>query len=1011
MVTAFCVRSCSSGRWALSTGSSSACAVVAAPRSSSVTAFASTRPTLRKQSCGQGTRRAQTPSMPQQMLPLHEGAPKRSVSSPAAYAKGSRSRHSRRQCMALIPRSMHITCTSDIAFACSRPSSGPVSRSRAFSPSLRFHSTSSSAASVLTAPRATIISSTPDERRIRGMSSRISLLPQWSCSSVRTQITPIDAVSIPQTRPLHHCLVHLYEQTQEQSDKVPSASPVLESTITSALDICALHHKDLQTADFSFILEVIQAYSTSQQQFWESVASLVRYSVPNQRRGGAAVLNEWQRTIGYAITEVSWSQDESLFLQQVAKAMGRVPQVAGAELQSQRSHISTHAHHREEKFTDGEILAHAMIEGLLGIYQYRRAMDLYELLLEQGVVISRQLLRSFIRIAVHKGDGAQLERIGKLVLRQEDAYKSSVVPPTTDDRAKDQRLLMSARIMDSFVYGACEHQLYDLARAVFDRGLAAGQHYKISTFTAILNTYSVKEFGFDVVAAAMALGADSRSHKDHITRASRQGGNRTNKVKAKIDLGDKRISVADPEDIEKYVRAMEDQGVKPDMTTLNVLVKLHLEMYQYRVHGTPHWRMVFQRYNPLQLQPDTVTNNTLLAYHEKRKDLAAMRKIYDSMAGVPETMAATTSRQTRKLHRMQRAEQFDSDNDHDEQETSDKYLSDRHRPSAKARHVRSNRDIYTYNTMLHALLQHAVESKDIAAIGQCFHDMEQDGITADTATFNTNILYHISRNDLISAVQVFRSMKGADSSASGEANPIQLPKPSSGDPLSSDYWDAESLRSFDALDSRLPPPSSKPVKSRPTLASALRRRNGSVQTLVQDTTLSTGSQSPQVPSPAMAFDAPSAPAPDIVTLTALISGFARADNMDKATHFFKEMTERYHLEPNLKTYSTLVAGLHRAGEHERAEKLWGIVLDEEKECPPGFATEVSVRGVPDDRECKVSETDLNAAKAEHLSNETLQEQQRRVRLPTLQPAARHLTIIERLQAETRRRLFRESLKG
>ncbi|KAF9931655.1 hypothetical protein BGZ67_005158 [Mortierella alpina] len=798
---------------------------------------------------------------------------------------------------------------------------------------------------------------------------------------------------------------------QEQSDTATPASPRLESIISNALEICSLHHKDLQTADFSFILETIQAYSTSQQQFWESVANLLRYSVPNQRRRGEVVLDDWQRTIGYAITEVSWSQGDNIFLQHVARAIDRVPDVASKELESQQSH-SKHAHHREEKFTDGEVLAHTMIEGLLAIHQYRQAMDFYELLIGQGVVISKQLLGSLIRIAVHNGDGAHLERIGNLVLRQEDAYQSSLVSPTSDGKAKDRRLLMSAKLMDSFVYGACEHQLYDLARAVFDRGLAAGQHYKTSTFTAILNTFSVKEFGFDVVAAATALRKASKSQKDQLARGSRQGGNRPDRVRAKTDLADKRISVVDPEDIEKYVQAMEDQGVKPNMTTLNVLVKLHLEMYQYRVNGTPHWRSVFQRYNPLQLQPDIVTNNTLLAYYEKRKDLAAMRKIYDSMAGIPEAVSATTSRHARRLQRMQRAEQADRNNDHAEQETSDEVLSDQHQLPSKPHHVQSNRDIYTYNTMLHALLQHAVESKDIATIGQCFHDMELDGIAADTATFNTNILYHISRNDLTSAVQVFHSMKGADPSAPGEANSIPLPKSSSGHPFSSDRRNAESLHSFDASASRLSPSSSKPVKSRPTSASVSRRSKDSVKAPAQVTILSTGSQSPHSSTPALVFDTPPAPAPDIVTLTALISGFARADNMDKATHFFKELTDRFKLEPNLKTYSTLVAGLHRAGEHERAESLWSIVLDEDKDYAPGPGTDVSDHGVSDGRERKVPQTDRVTARADALqSNETVHEEQRRAHRQPLQPAAGHLTIMERLQAETRRKLFRESLKG
>ncbi|KAG0206047.1 hypothetical protein BGX28_002457 [Mortierella sp. GBA30] len=739
---------------------------------------------------------------------------------------------------------------------------------------------------------------------------------------------------------------------------------------------------DLEIADFSFILETIQFYSASQQEFWESMSTLIRYSMPNQRMRGSAAAQDWQRTIAYAISEVFWKHQDA-FVQQVERAQSRAPIPSGDLLGPQQP---------PNKLSDGEILAHTMIESLLATYYQSRALSLYAVLSERGVAMPGKLLESFIRIAVSQGDGAQLERIGNMILTHEEIYQESLTSTRSDTEVHNRPLLMSAKIMDSFVYGACGQQLYDLARAVFDRGLQAGQKYRTSTFTAILNSLSVKEFGFDVVAAAGAsTKVDAKRH--HARRRSMRGLGYTNHCEAgtaglstvtgtnasfsSSSTVSKKIAVTGPEKIEKYIQAMEDQKVKPSMTTLNVLVKLHLEMAQYRVPGAPHWKSVFRRYNPLRLQPDIVTNNTLLTFYEKRKDLAAMRKIYESMARVAED-ADLKSKRARRLQRKILVEHGDIDPvtiDQDRVSEEHEYSPDR--PHPQSRHVRSNRDIYTYNTMLHALLQHAVETKDIASIGQCFYDMEQDGISADTVTFNANILYHITRSDLSSAIQVFHSMKGANSPSEST--------------LRSGPWNTESfLSTADSRSSRHSLSLSKPVKSLPSTVSMSRR------------SLSPIENSPKVaisPTAALDFVSTSPPAPDVVTLTALISGFAQAGRMDKASHFFKEMTDRHCIEPNLKTYAALVAGLHRTGDHERAERLWELVLDEEDaEIPEESGLKITKNS---DHGSEQVGSEMNGGGSEIPGNDDIARRS--------QP--RHLTIMERLQAETRRKLYRESLQA
>ncbi|KAF9193703.1 hypothetical protein BGZ51_002367 [Haplosporangium sp. Z 767] len=768
------------------------------------------------------------------------------------------------------------------------------------------------------------------------------------------------------------------------------------------MEICQKHRRAFKASDFAFVLETIQNYSTSQQQFWDSMATLIRTASPYFCRTDSGVSRDWKRTIAYAMLEVFWVQNESVFVEQIMMVRNRSPEVdtdsvtpafenADQGTRGVAPQQEEDQHQQEIDEADARLLSTTMVESLLTKFHQKRALRLYEVLSERGISMPG-LIGDFIRIAVVGRDGNLLERIGNLLLKHEDDYHAAQSLGSIESRPRNRPLLMSAKLMDSFVHGACEQERFDIARAVFDRGLQAGQKYRATTFTRILNSYSVKGFGFDIVAASMDRELEGKGrHRGRGQRLDKRSTQttsqspRTSEAGRMSALADTReISVANPKTIEAYVQAMEEARVNPTVTTLNVLTKLYLEMAQYKVSEAPPWKYAFKRYNPLGLKPDVVTNNTLLAYYEKRKDLDTMRKIYDGMAGIPE-VSARNSKRTRKEQRTIQVENNQTGEYGKETELSEVEDPRPMVPPPSVPRVRSKRDVYTYNTMLHALLQHAVKSKDIAAIGQCFHDMDLDGITADTVTFNTNILYHIRRGDLDSAIQVFRSMEGPSKQVTAMKQLPVVSVPWFLDPLA-DQSLVNDVR-----------PSSTPTKSFPT---ALSSNNNS------STTVATGTTSPPLddnvaaplsssPRPASADLVPS-PAPDVVTLTSLISGFGRAGRMDKAVYFFKQMTGRYQIDPNLKTYLTLVDGLHRSGDHERAEELWKIVLEE------GTPDSTNQRGDNDSMEASEELLDDEEAILRHHEQQQGQ---------GAGHAAKHLTITERLEAETRRKIYRESLKG
>ncbi|KAG9064980.1 hypothetical protein KI688_002299 [Linnemannia hyalina] len=747
------------------------------------------------------------------------------------------------------------------------------------------------------------------------------------------------------TTPLHPRLFEL----QLHQDEGAAHS----SIYNRALDICRIDRADFNRYDFLFILETIQDYSTSQQQFWESISVLARSSMARMGKVGGEESQLWQRAIASAVLGVFLRQDQTRFLRQVEILAQSSVGLSGIESMTHAEDESLQD--SQPTMSDATILASTMLDSLLLMLNKKRAMDLFEALGESDVVLPSRYLTSFIRIAVSQLDGFLLERIGNMLLSNERFSQDFPRDTTVVSGSRARPIHLSAKAMDSFVHGACENELFDLARTVFDQTLDAGRRYRVSTFNRILNSYSVKGFGFDIVAAAEAESKKAKrrrsssrgrvdvsgavSSQDHLTESEVN-----NPATARA------IAVVGPRDVAKYVVAMRDQGVVPNIVTLNVLVKLYLEMAQYKVPEAPYWKTAFRTYNPSKLKPDLVTNNTLLAYYEKHRDLATMKRIYDSMAGV-----ATTVQQSKRDLRLQAKMVQDGAVEVQLEGKDGQMHQQQQQPHLQhqLRRTRSSRDIYTYNTMLHALLQHAVESKDIASIGQCFYDMEQDGITADTVTFNTNILYHITGGNLSSATQVFRSMERTAKSLRESALEQDI------DPLS---------------DPQLARTRSKPVKSASTYAT--------LSSLSQDTNpprVVSPSVSGNASSPHATVDPAPAPAPDVVTLTSLISGFGQANQMKKATQYFKEMTDRYRIQPNLKTYSTIVAGLHRTGNHEKAEKVWDIVLEEDSPAHQNSSPTWDASAVADD--------DVE------------------------QEPSTTLTIMERRQVEARRKLYNDSLNG
>ncbi|KAI1321569.1 hypothetical protein EDD11_003049 [Mortierella claussenii] len=809
------------------------------------------------------------------------------------------------------------------------------------------------------------------QNTVRARSRRIAGLPKWRNTPSQKADTVRPLCKRSATIPIHSGLLDLYRQKQG------SATPIQQ-----ALEV-SNDYKNLAPQDFMFILEIIQNYSCSQEEFWESMVLLVRHSPPFVNTAVSVNIQEWKSTLAYAVLEVYWGQDQAVFMEQVERAKKRI----------QPEKVQRCG----QLLSDAEMMSHFMVDSLSRTYSQRQGLELYGRLCESGIEMPARILETFVRVAVSCNDGQQLERIGNMLLKHEDQFQRSVRSANAELQISNRPLAMSPKLMDTFIEGACASELYELARAVFDRGLEAGQRYRAITFTRILNSYSVKDFGFDIVSAAVFEEKRARRARG-AKQVQRQPVSHTHALYPT----NRAITVANPQEIEKYVTAMQAQDVQPNMTTLNVLVKLFLEMNQYRVPGAPNWKLAFTAYNPLNLQPDVVTYNTLLAYYEKHRDLTTMKRIYDDMAG---TLDDKWIKSLAKVNRMKRqhSEPEQHGNDDTVHAVGAAMTEDRNaamndekvqkRPSP-SHHIRSHRDIYTYNTMLHALLQHAVDTKDIASIGQCFHDMELDGVPADTVTFNANIMYHISRGDVAAAMQVYRSM---DRASRETDEPSAVPGP-----WSENITDCVAESSAKTRAKSL----SKPIKSAPSYESYFLGRPKSLSGAVTGT----GSKEPyrrdSASSSKSCTDALVPPPPDVVTLTSLITGFGRLRQMDRATEIFKEMTNQFGIEPNLKTYSALAAGLHRSGDHQLAEQLWDMMLEEDE------MQKCEVEGLADtpkadsynvlDNELHIPHEDAELRPSEQ--RERLQHQSQK-----LGRTKGYLTTMERQQVEFRRKLYQQLL--
>ncbi|KAG0344149.1 hypothetical protein BG004_004699 [Podila humilis] len=721
-----------------------------------------------------------------------------------------------------------------------------------YRPSRHFHST---AGVTKTRPSTSLTT----EQRIRNRSTRIKGLPQWKADIPLN--TPIEAIYFSKAKPSHPALLELFHQPSPLEPTVQ-----IEQALKVYID-CRGTDKTLDSKDFMFVLQTIQDHASSQEQFWDSIATLIRSSSASQKLSvnivegmGHSPAVSWDAAIAGALSRVYWTQKQDVFIHQVQHAK-IIDEKIEEEYHAQRMRGDLGSDQPQHFFppfmATHQIMACTMVESLMLKFNAGYALELYGLMSELDIQMPGRVMAALLKIAVHSRNDYQLEKIGHLFVSECGRHSGNRHPP----------ILTNAKLMDSFVYGACEHELYDLARDVFNKGLQAGGKYRAQTYTKILNSYSVKEFGFDIVIAGTI--EQDRKHRMNRYKPHRNPESPTTATRRR-----RAITVAKPEDLEYYIQRMEQQAIEPTITTLNVLVKLYLEMAQYKVEDAPSWMAAFKRFNPQGLKPDVVTNNILLAHYERHRDLSTMLKIYNDLAGEledsgapdgllkrnrrnnvsqivePATLDLMEDRgkrdQSRQEHQdndpltpLQQQQLSEQEKLHNLEETAARQQLARHRQ----KRARSSRDIYTYNTMIHALLQHAVESKDVAAIGQCFHDMEQDKIPADVVTYNTNILYHVANGDLGAAVQVFRCMNQTG----------DVPDPSLVD-------------------------TSKPVKSLPSYAHYnhhIHRGHVTKESITAKGT-DTAAECQEHPSTSAP---PGIPAPDVVTMTTLIQGFGQAKDL------------------------------------------------------------------------------------------------------------------------------------
>ncbi|KAF9582821.1 hypothetical protein BGW38_010720, partial [Lunasporangiospora selenospora] len=761
------------------------------------------------------------------------------------------------------------------------------------------------------------------EARIRKRTRRVNDLPAWRASDTLVSLPTkklLSARSKSTTIPERCQLVELFHLQQQllqtaldhpdQPDSV-RISNELSTIVDQVASHCRDRPQDFSSEDCKFFLKTIQDFSTSRQQFWESMAVLVHHSMVYSSTYRVPKL--WDQTVGFAMAEVYWRTGQDEFVQQIdalIKTDQRYSKGIGSNLGLSSSNGTS-----QGVIQSSEVLTKAMIDALLLSYFSQRALGLYKIAVERGLSSSKSTLNSLIHIAVSDSDVSMLEGIGQTLLDSEKRYQDTCLLSKGGPNVSSSRPLvqMTSRMMDSFIYGAYECDLYDLAKTVFDQGLEAGKKYRASTFTTVLNMYSTKDFGFDIVGTAKQMATKKKRSR----AASLSNQPSTPASEKQNTMLSKEIRVADPQTIQGYVFSMKQLCVIPTIATLNVLTKLYLEMTEHKVPGAPWWTAAFQQHNPLNLTPDVVTNNTLLAFYERQGDLGTMRVIYDKMAGIP---PKSTARDSRPKKHPWASDEVSGWIDNQ---------GDMRMPTSEL--VDSEQDKFEQD--LYSLRQESWS--DEQEVGN--HDPEASQEKQDPESSVQEQPHVRSSRDVKSAMQVFEGMQGVkgdlDSNADSKAETFSTP------------WTEATHESGEMLNANLLP-LTKPRRSQKTFLSQMalfsqqqqqqhQEEEANTARGQEDDTFSPSSLTSSFSS-ASASDVtmpdsdipPSSPAPDVVTLTSLISGFGQSKDMDRASQLFRVMTSRLQIEPNLKTYTKLVASLHHSGDHRRAQMLWDMVLED-----------------------------------------------------------------------------------
>ncbi|KAG0264228.1 hypothetical protein DFQ27_001347 [Actinomortierella ambigua] len=770
---------------------------------------------------------------------------------------------------------------------------------------MRYLTDSASAPSSLHSPPAAITSTDP--RSLQPSQSRIESLPLWN-----DPLMPLEGQSpvsddhgpsllhsilgVADVTPVHPTLrhlqskgVHFYSRHDNNDNNSKGTRLPRNQALQTVMDVLIDPTAELEFSDYAYVLAIIDQAVSSQQQFWTILSHFVRRTITKESED----TKFWKVRLGKYVIPVYRSQDRSIFLQQLARLDGEVKE-ACKEKDDGSHEEGGEEGRRKPLLTDQYILGKLMVESLVyPATDDKEAALLFDALNVHGQIrFHKDVFGTLVKRATLMHSAPQISLLGEIMLRHEALFAQNKVP--------SRPLLIHRTYMDNYLLKACELGFETLARDVFQASLAAGRCHRTSSFNIILNSYSTKQFGPVSFASTAQLRQQRRRQQrqdidPHRSTSKRSGDNDSGNFNtlqerlAALRVGKfgRSMLTTHLEPVDKLVREMEQFGVVPDMGTLNILVKLYLEVDLQGIHESRHWQEVFTRYNPADLEPDTVTCNTLLAYYERKRDLVMMRTIYESMTTAEEVGSVVKTRRQRRKEARESDQQPEQPLPKKEEDVL----------------VKSQRDVFTYNTMLYALLRHAKDPTDMAAIGQVFYDMEQDGIPADTVTFNTNIMFHIRRGDFVAAMQVYQDMYEQPAVKDKEETLVR------------DHPTRRRRTIQKSLPTWTRQPSSTALSTEPL-----------------DNTPSDSLSNLSIPKSLSRAFTPTPPTRDSITYTSLMSGYGQSNQMEIATFFFSEMV-RLGLEPNFKTYSTLVAGLERAGDFQRAQTLWDMVLKEGKLTP------------------------------------------------------------------------------